>query len=274
VAIAMILASASGLGAQAKRAPTLHAFAYEDVDGLTQDELVRAVRSNDRSVLRVNLESMMNRFNTRFGQHLENHQDLANYLASLHTVPCPAGETEFDRVDKNGMIVKPWTRLVHTGEKKGEPREMCLADDDGRVILSLWCGNITPNLYLSKPAESLPLGTPVPQTTTVTQTTTLQRCADMAAMNYGAPGTCRYPVAVVGKSGFPWKWVARTALVAGGSYLLYKCIDDWCRSTTTFNINNGSESESGLQMSMRSVAPYVARQGKRWSLGGSIGIHH
>jgi hypothetical protein len=252
-----LLGSASGLFAQTKHAPTRHPFLYHPV---SQEQFARAVEMNDRKVIRVKMDALINAVNTTYGLHLENQQDLARYIRNLRTVDCPSGNTNLMRIKNDGSVdYKGWDRDTHSDEE-------CLANSNGRVIFSLWCGNPTTNLYLPRQASAparVVEGSTGPRLTTRFHEETPRTCTDNTATNYGGALPCTYPFTEINvRSGFPWKWVligAGTAAVLGVAACL-RHFHGMCVDETTINIDNGSSSTSDTFVSLE-------KRDSRWYLG-------
>lgn len=120
------------------------------MDGVTdhpvsQEELARAILSGtdgDQTVLNTRSSYLVAAMNQIFPElHLEHRQDLANLVRTSEVAPCTPGRQRLSRVRKsNGTFdIRGWVREIHSGE-------MCLWRGN-RALLSLNCGNPTPEMY-------------------------------------------------------------------------------------------------------------------------------
>ena len=115
---------------------------------------VKEVSAPDKSRLNLTCEEMVQGMNKAFSHvHFEFCADLVDYIKTkLVVVDCPLGrDIRFSRVKNGEVDIQGWVRKCYPGER------LLVDTTNSRAILSLKCGNITPDLFVKTAFAELPL---------------------------------------------------------------------------------------------------------------------
>ena len=150
VILALVLVDPSTLLGQ-----TMKPFAKFPLTKETAAQALLRGPDGDTAVLNVKASTLVDVWNQAFDLRLENRDDLVEYIRSSDVATCPT-DMRLSRVRRDGTVdMKGWDRTARRGEQ-------CLVKG-GRVLVSLWCFNTTPNLYLaSEDSKAIQFESPEP----------------------------------------------------------------------------------------------------------------